>query len=141
MALRSSVIHRIVGAPAVIPGNMMFAPHPHPPGMQFGAIRGTAPPVNVPVPNSFVPMQVTRQSVQQQPRTHQAHPPTDSSKKNEPKDMQQRLEEQSTFPSGEQELSGPESLSADLGRAQNQDRPVSSSKPPGSRLAIRFNGP
>lgn len=128
--------------PNVHPGNLMFLPHPHPhpPGMQFGAIRGPAPPV----PNSFVPMQVTRQSIQQQPRAQQAQPhsaaPSDLSLKNDQKEVQKSRKEASVPLSNEIESASP-LVTATTGRAQNQDRPISSSKPPGSRLAIRFNGP
>ena len=69
-------------------------------------------------------MQVTRQSVHHQPRTQQTHslPPTPSNSAsiNEKKEMQK----------ASAEVTG-----------RTQERPISSSKPPGSRLAIRFNGP
>lgn len=129
--------------PSVHPGNLMFIPHPHPhpPGMQFGAIRGPAPPV----PNSFVPMQVTRQSIQQQPRAQQTHlppvAPPDLSLKNDSKEVQNSRKEPSVPLPSEVESASPAIPSATAGRDQNQERTISSSKPPGSRLAIRFNGP
>ncbi len=141
MALRNPMIHQPIVVPNIHhPGPMACVPHP--PGVQFGGIRG-------PVPNSFVPMQVTRQSIHQQPRAQQAHPPPHpppagseaQPKKERKKEVQKSLAEQQVPPTSTSESSGSVASPATTGRAQNQDRPVSSSKPPGSRLAIRFNGP
>lgn len=137
MALHNPIVMQPMVAPPTLhhPGNMMFVPHP--PTMQFGAVRA-------PVPNSFVPMQVTRQSVHHQPRTQQAYPLSSASssslEKNEKKDVQQTPVEQ--VPSVDKdEKCVPVASVETTGRAPIQNRPISSSKPPGSRLAIRFNGP
>ena len=138
MAMRNPMIHQPIMLPANHhPGNMVLVPHP--PGVQFGGIRG-------PVPNSFVPMQVTRQSVH--PRAQHAHPPPHPpagceslSKKEKKKEMQKPLVEQAPHTSTTAESSCSIASPATTERAQNQERPISSSKPPGSRLAIRFSGP
>jgi len=138
MALHNPMIMQlIVAPPPTIPhhGNMVFVPQS--PGMQFQPIRG-------PVSNSFVPMQVTRQSVHHQPRTQQAHalPSTPSTlvPKKEKKEVQMAPGEQ-VAPVKPDEQSVPTVSSQTTSHTQIQERPISSSKPPGSRLAIRFNGP
>lgn len=110
--------------------NVVFVPHP--PGMQFGAVRA-------PVPNSFVPMQVTRQSVHQQPRSQRPNH-ADNMQKKEPKVVQKSPTEKAVSSTSGAEAASAVVASTSAGRAPNQER-HSSSKPPGSRLAIRFNGP
>lgn len=138
MALHNPMIMQpMVAPPPTIPhpGNMVFVPQS--PGMQFQPIRG-------PVSNSFVPMQVTRQSVHHQPRTQQAHPlpptPSNSVPKKEKKEVQKAPVEK-IAPAKQDEQSVPAVSAEATSRTQTQERPLSSSKPPGSRLAIRFNGP
>lgn len=139
MALHNPMIMQpMVAPPPAIPhpGNMMFVPQS--PNMQFQPIRG-------PVSSSFVPMQVTRQSVHHQPRTQQvAHPlpstPSNLAPKKEKNEVQKAPAEK-VAPVKADEQSVP-AVSAEItSQPQILERPLSSSKPPGSRLAIRFNGP
>ena len=131
------IMQPMVAPPPTVPhhGGMVFVPQS--PSMQFQPIRG-------PVSNSFVPMQVTRQSVHHQPRTQQAHPhpptATNSVPKKEKKEVQKASVEKTAL-AKQVEQSAPALSSEATGRTQIQERPLSSSKPPGSRLAIRFNGP
>ncbi|XP_032782787.2 5'-3' exoribonuclease 1 isoform X1 [Daphnia magna] len=136
MALHNPIVMQPMVVPPTVhhPGNVMFVPHP--PTMPFGAVRA-------PVPNSFVPMQVTRQSVQHQPRA-QTHPLTpassSSSEKQEMKEVPKtQVEQVPPVDKGEQFVSV--ASAETIGRAPIQNQPISSSRPPGSRLAIRFNGP
>lgn len=140
---------RIPMMPPMIPlppghghGHGMVQPLPprhqmHPPGVQMIVNRGGGPPV----PNSFVPMQVTRQKTvqQHQPKSGQ------STKKLESKSAQDAApsalqvsassDEESKQTSTAQVVSTPERV------AERVATVPSTSKPPGSRLAIRFNGP
>ncbi len=139
MALHNPMIMQpMVAPPPTIPhpGNMMFVPQSA--NMQFQPIRG-------PVSNSFVPMQVTRQSVHHQPRTQQAAQPLPSTPSNlvpkkEKNEVQKAPVEQVALVKPN-EQSVPAVSAKTASHTQIQERPISSSKPPGSRLAIRFNGP
>ena len=139
MALRNPLIHQPIVIPAAHPGNIVFVPHP--PGIQFRTTRAT-----VPVPNSFVPMQVTRQSVHQQPRIQSQpgpHPPASASSPstNKPIETPKIAKEKSEPSSQANESPKSAGPSVTSKRPPNQERPIPGSKPPGSRLAIRFNGP
>merc|ERR1712071_582523 len=106
---------------------------PHPPGIHFGTInRGS-------VPSSFVPMQVTRQSVHHHPKT-------------QPVPVQQKQQSQQRQPPQQPYLaqSVPEQVANPdlIDKAWISAAPdncmqatLLTPKPPGSRLAIRFNGP
>lgn len=104
-----------VVAPTVIPH---YAHNPnvfmsHPPGMHFGGIRSQ-------VPSSFVPMQVTRQSVHHQPKPTTPTRPT---------------VEQLAYPRPTVEALNP------IVSESSAQAKLLTAKPPGSRLAIRFNSP
>ena len=53
----------------------------------------------------------------------------------------QKASVEKTAPAKQDEQSAPAVSSDATGRTQIQEKPLSSSKPPGSRLAICFNGP
>lgn len=103
-------------------------PRAHPPGVQMIVNRGGGPPV----PSSFVPMQVTRKKTGQQ-QNQQPNSAQSNGKDANPSSPQVPSEEEDKQTATTQVVSTPE-------------RPATvpstnASKPPGSRLAIRFNGP
>lgn len=102
------------------------------------------PPHRGPVPNSFVPLQVTRQTVQlQQSRTQEPGQPQSPQQKRAISKVTAQPDAAEAPPHPPE----PEAPAASSVPQQNsspasaQGRPLASSKPPGSRLAIRFNGP
>jgi len=114
-------------APAMIPQPMPPRPH-HPPGVQMIVNRGGGPPV----PSSFVPMQVTRKKTGQQQNQQPNGAQCDANNAT-PSVPQVSSEDEDKQTATTQVVSTPE-------------RPATvpstnASKPPGSRLAIRFNGP
>merc|ERR1711911_561024 len=97
---------------------------PHPSGMNFGAMnRG-------PVPSSFVPMQVTRQCVQHHPKTQ----PAPMQPKHQPQQAQNVPDQLASHHPADKPLNPVVSENPVPGQ-------LLTAKPPGSRLAIRFNGP
>ena len=106
-----------IAAPAAIPHH---APNqnlfmPHPPGMHFGGLNRSQ------VPSSFVPMQVTRQSVHHQPKPTTPTRPA--------------AVEQAAYPRPTVEALNP------IVSESSAQAKLLTAKPAGSRLAIRFNSP
>lgn len=109
-----------------VPGAMYY---PAPPVAAQPRVPTAVP--RTPVPNSFVPTQVTRHSVQKQPRQQPAVAPVTPSK-DAPREVKQ---ETGTPSKSESAVAAPP-----ITPVHTPERPIAA-KPPGSRLAIRFNGP
>ena len=108
-------------------------PRHHPPGVQMIVNRGGGPPV----PNSFVPMQVTRQKTvqQHQPKSGQ------SAKNHESKGVSDAAPSASLVSASSDEESKQTATAQVVSTPERPATVPSASKPPGSRLAIRFTGP
>jgi len=104
---------------------------PHPPGINFGTMN------RAPVPSSFVPMQVTRQSAQHHPKTH----PPSTPQKQQPQQQPQQQHQAQNIP---EQVTNPHLIEKAFNPVVSDNSVQSkllTAKPPGSRLAIRFNGP
>jgi len=125
------------------PGPMFVGP-PHPnlfagPAlvMQPTPQQQPPPPMHsrapAPVPNSFVPMQVTRQSAQHpaRPQQHQQQRVKHHQQPEQPADL--KVVDTASVITTVEVVEQP--------KPQQPAKNITPSKPPGSRLAIRFNAP
>ena len=94
-----------------------------------------------PVPSSFVPMQVTRQCVQHHPKTQPAPMQPKQQPQQPPQQPQHQQQQAQNVPD---QLASHHPADKPLNPVVSEN-PVPgqllTAKPPGSRLAIRFNGP